>query len=96
MIVRISGEGQWELPDDALPEFNELDRQIESAVRAQDATGLGLALRELDARVRRQGVAIGDDDLRDSDLIIPGPDSSLQDVATMLASDDRPDGLFPG
>ena len=84
MIVRISGEGQWELPDDALP------------VRAQDATGLGLALRELDARVRRQGVAIDDDDLRDSDLIIPGPDSSLQDVATMLASDDRPDGLFPG
>lgn len=96
MIVRISGEGQWELPDDVIPEFNELDRRIESAVRVQDATGLGIALRELDSRIRHEGVAIADDDLHDSDLIIPGPDSSLEDVAKLLASDDRGDGFFPG
>ena len=32
MIVRILGEGQFDVPDDALPDLNELDAAVEAAI----------------------------------------------------------------
>ena len=52
MIVRILGEGQYDLDDHALDALNGLDTQIESAIEAGD--GDILAERQGDA-VRAEG-----------------------------------------
>ena len=94
MIVRILGEGQWEVPDDAVSGLNALDDQVEQAVAQQDEAKLTLALSELLDEVRTLGTAIPDDQLLDSELILPDVDSSLADVAALLS--ESSEGLIPG
>ena len=94
MIVRILGEGQWEVPDDTLAGLNALDDQVEQAVTAKDEAKLTLALSELLDEVRSAGTPVPDDQLADSDLILPDVDSSLADVEALLA--ESSEGLIPG
>ena len=94
MIVRILGEGQWEVPDSAIADLNALDDQVEQAVAQQDQATLAQALGELLSEVRTIGTPVPDDQLRDSDLILPDSDSSLSDVEALLA--ESAEGLIPG
>jgi hypothetical protein len=94
MIVRILGEGQWEVPDDAMSGLNALDDQVEQAVAQQDEAKLTLALAELLDEVRSLGTAVPDDQLADSDLILPDVDSSLAEVQSLLS--ESSEGLIPG
>ena len=56
MIVRLMGEGQLELPDDALEHLNALDRTAELAVDAGDQSAFTTALLALhDAGYRSIG-----------------------------------------
>lgn len=94
MIVRILGEGQWQVPDSAIADLNALDDQVEQAVAQQDQATLAQALGELLSEVRTIGTPVPDDQLRDSDLILPDSDSSLSDVEALLA--ESAEGLIPG
>jgi hypothetical protein len=94
VIVRILGEGQWEVPDTALNGLNSLDDQVEQAVTQQDQAKLTLALAELLDEVRSLGTAVPDAQILDSDLILPDVGSSLADVEALLA--ESADGLIPG
>ena len=94
MIVRILGEGQWEVPQEALGRLNALDDEVEKAVVDDDADQLAAALASLHDEVRASGTLIASDDLRESDLILPGSDASLGEVATLLGESDE--GLIPG
>ena len=94
MIVRILGEGQWEVPEEAVAGLNTLDDQVEKAVTSKDEAALTLALSELLDEVRSVGTPVPDDQLADSDLILPDVDSSLADVEALLA--DSSEGLIPG
>jgi len=94
MIVRILGEGQWDVPADALDNLNVLDDQVEHAVGAGDQAGLGAALASLLDEVRSCGTVVPDEELRDSDLILPSADSTLEDVRAMLSESEE--GLIPG
>lgn len=93
MIVRILNEGQWEVPDDALTRLNALDDAVEQAVSAADQTQLSTALAQLLSEVRSVGTRVPDSDIRDSDLILPGADSTLEDVQALLSESDE--GLIP-
>ena len=44
MIVRILGEGQYDVADEALDRLNELDAAVEAAVEAGDETAFAAAL----------------------------------------------------
>jgi hypothetical protein len=94
MIVRILGEGQWEVPDEAMGGLNALDDEVEQAVKAGDQPGLTKALAALLNEVRSLGTLVPDDQLADSDLILPDVDSSIADVEGLLA--DSSEGLIPG
>ena len=94
MIVRILGEGQWEVPEDAVAGLNTLDDRVEQAVSQGDQAQLTLALSELLDEVRSVGTPVPDDQLADSDLILPDVDSSLAEVESLLA--DSSEGLIPG
>jgi len=92
MIIRILGEGQYQLPDEAaLAEVNTADDAIQTAVAADDAAGLAAALGHLRGLVTSLGSPLADDDLRSSDVIVPGPDASLAEVRALLSDD----GLVP-
>jgi hypothetical protein len=92
MIVRILGEGQYDVADSALDRLNQLDAAVEAAVAASDEAAFAVALRELLEGVRTAGVPHPLDAIDESDLILPAEDSSMTEVAEMLAED----GLIPG
>jgi len=92
VIVRVLGEGQFDVPDDRLDELNELDEEILRAVEAGDLEAFSRALEALLAEVRRAGSPMAHDHLGPSDLVLPGPDATLDEVRGLLDED----GLIPG
>ena len=93
MIVRILSEGQWRIESDGRAELNSLDDAIEAAVQAGDQSQLAEALQQLHDKVRAIGREVPDDELADSDLILPDVDATLDEVRHLLNGSD--DGLIP-
>ncbi len=93
MIVRILTEGQWELADDAVRTLSPLDDEVEDAVRTGDQAELAHALHALLEQVRTSGTPVPDDQLLDSDLILPGADATLDEVRELLSGSEE--GLVP-
>ena len=92
MIVRILGEGQYDLDDHALDALNGLDNQIEQAVDSGDEAMFRTALHGLLSAVRASGSHHELDSLDESDLILPPPDATIDEVRELLGDD----GLIPG
>jgi hypothetical protein len=92
VIVRILGEGQYDLSDDAVSALNDLDALVEAAVEAGDESRFGEALASLLDGVRTAGVPHDSESLEPSDLILPMSDATLHEVRDMLSGD----GLIPG
>ena len=92
MIVRILGEGQYDLSDEAVSALHDLDAEVESAVENGDDETFRSALASLLDAVRTAGVPHDVDSLAASDLILPMPDATLAEVRDMLSGD----GLIPG
>ena len=92
MIFRILGEGQFRVDDALTAELNQLDADLEAAVEHSDQAAFTAALTRLLARVRAQGSPLPPDTLESSDLILPGEDSSMDEVRKMLTDE----GLIPG
>jgi hypothetical protein len=91
MIVRIMGEGQYRLPDDKLDALNAVDGKLEQTVSANDESGFRGAFDELLAFVR-SGERVPDEELHDSDAILPPGDSSLAEMRELISGD----GLIAG
>lgn len=92
MIVRILGEGQFELPADAIDAINELDAALESALGGSDEDVFRAALEALLAKVRSVGIVVPFDSLEPSDVVLPFSDASSDDVRELLTDE----GLIPG
>jgi hypothetical protein len=92
MIVRILGEGQWDVSDDRLPVLNELDSAVEAAVDQGDRETFSQSLDALLNAVREAGTPLPDESLEDSDLILPPADATLEEVRELLSDE----GLIPG
>ncbi|MEW2165742.1 hypothetical protein AB0912_22495 [Streptomyces sp. NPDC007084] len=92
MIVRIMGEGQVRLDDARLTELNKLDDELLAEVRRGDEPGFRRTLGALLEAVRAAGAPLPDDSLEPSELILPSPDATLEEVRDML----QDDGLIPG
>ncbi len=93
MIIRILGEGQFDVSDEALNRLNELDSRVESAVDAGDVAAFGAALAELLDGVRTAGIPHDAETLDESDLILPPADATIDEVRALL---DGGEGLIPG
>ena len=91
MIVRILGEGQWELADAHLEPLNALDAAVEQAIEAGDHPAFTQGLVALLDVVRQQGTRLEDDSLVDSDVILPMSDATLEEVQALLTDE----GLVP-
>ena len=91
MIVRISEEAQFDLPDALHDELNDLDDATVAAVDAGDESGFYRAFEALLDFVRSNGSVIGDDDLRPSEIILPPSDMTFREAG----EDFTGDGLVP-
>ncbi|MFE2285018.1 hypothetical protein ACFXDJ_12695 [Streptomyces sp. NPDC059443] len=92
MIVRIMGEGQVKLADSHFTKLNELDDELLAEMESGDEEGFRRTLGALLDEVRRLGEPLPDDALEPSELILPAPDATLDEVREMLSDD----GLIPG
>jgi hypothetical protein len=91
MIVRIATEGQYRLDDGAVERVNALDNEVVAAVDAGDEARFGELFGRLVALIRAEGEPLAEDELRGSDVIVPPPDTSLEEAR----SDFSGDGLIP-
>ena len=91
MIVRISDEDQYELPDDLHAKLNELDDATVAAVDAGDEAAYKSTFDALLTFVRTEGKVVADDDLRGSDVILPPADLSFEEAG----EDFTGEGLVP-
>ncbi|CAL9424296.1 PspA-associated protein PspAA [Streptomyces sp. enrichment culture] len=92
MIVRIMGEGQLTLSDGRLAELDKLDDELLDEMENGDGPGFRATLQALLAKVRELGEPLPEDALEPSDLILPSPDATLEEVRELLSDD----GLIPG
>jgi hypothetical protein len=91
VIVRIMGEGQLRLDTGELDELNRLDDQLGEAIDSGDDEQFRAALTTLLDAVRSAGTPVDDDELVDSDLVLPYAEAHVDEVRAMLTDD----GLIP-
>ncbi|HEX6461192.1 MAG TPA: hypothetical protein VF032_19910 [Thermoleophilaceae bacterium] len=91
MIVRIAGEGQYELPDADAERLNELDNQAVAAVEAGNEEKFHELWNQMLDLVTSDGRELADDELVESDVILPPRDSTFEDAK----SDFSGEGLIP-
>jgi hypothetical protein len=92
VIVRILGEGQFDVPDSDLDALNELDSRLLGAVEAGDEPAFQAALAALLERVRARGSVVPADRLEPSESVLPPADTALAEVRGLLGDE----GLIPG
>ncbi|HEY9292869.1 MAG TPA: hypothetical protein VIP98_16440 [Microlunatus sp.] len=94
MIIRILGEGQYRVDEAAVSDLNSIDASIEQAVSAGDQEALTTQLTRLHSEIIAAGKPVADDELEDSDLILPAADATLDEVRDLL--EESREGLLPG
>jgi hypothetical protein len=91
VIVRIATEDQYRLPDADAVRVNALDNVAVAAVVAGDEDRFHAVFEEMLQLVRSDGHKLDDDDLEESDVILPPPDLSFSEAAHEFTGD----GLIP-
>jgi soluble P-type ATPase len=92
VIVRVMGEGQFELADELIDELNRQDERVAAALESNDEPAFREALQALVGMVVAQGARLPDHELVASDVVLPRPDASIEEVSELLGED----GLVPG
>jgi hypothetical protein len=91
MIVRISGEGQYEVADDQRERLNELDNEAVAAVEAGDEAKFKELWGKMLDLVSNECRPLPDDELVQSDVILPPRDTTFEEARAEFSGD----GLIP-
>jgi hypothetical protein len=91
VIVRISTEDQYRLPDGDAERLNELDNEAVAAVEAGDEDRFHEVFEAMLQLVRSDGHKLDEDELEESDVILPPPDLSFTEAGHEFTGD----GLIP-
>jgi len=91
MIVRLMGEGQYELEKKHVDEVNKIDNNIVKIVNKGDESAFKAEFKKLSDYVKRNGKKISDEVIKPSVIIIPPYDLTLDEAKMLFAGE----GLFP-
>jgi PspA-Associated protein len=91
VIVRILGEGQFQVDADVAARLTALDAELDAAVEMHDDTAFRAALGAAVGLVRESGTSVPADTFVTADYILPFSDASVDEVRKLLA-----DGTLPG
>jgi predicted transcriptional regulator len=84
MIIRIMADNQYRVDDSYLPELDKLDDPVVAALDQGDAERYASTLQTLVAYVRAHGEVLPMDEVVPSDLILPAPDMTLEEVRALM------------
>lgn len=91
MIVRISGEDQYRLTDEAAARVNELESAVVALVSGGEEDGFAAAYAALLDYVRSHGTVVGDDEIETSEVILPPSDLTFAEAGREFTGE----GLIP-
>ena len=91
MIIRLMGEGQYDVDNALLGELNFIDAAASAALEAGNEPALHEHLEALALVVRRSGQRLDPNRLCESDLIVPPADLSLAEGRELFSAE----GLIP-
>lgn len=91
MIVRIATDTQYRMPDADAARLNDLDNEVVQAVEAGDEDRFHELFEEMLQLVRTDGTPVNSDELVESDVILPPPDTTFTEAAAEFSGD----GLIP-
>jgi hypothetical protein len=91
VIVRISGEGQFKLPDEDAKRLNELDNEAVAAAEGGDEGRFQELWSQMLDLVVNDGNVVDGDELVESDVILPPRDISFAEAQGEFTGD----GLIP-
>jgi hypothetical protein len=91
VIVRISGEGQFRLPDEDAGRLGELDNRAVRAVEEGDETGFRELWSQMLELVASDGNTLANDELVESDVILPPRDVTFSEAKGEFTGE----GLIP-
>jgi propanediol dehydratase small subunit len=91
MIVRILGEGQYQVDDEAAAKLTELDSALDAAVDSGDEAAFRTALDAAAKVVKEAGTPVPADSFETAEYILPFSDATVAEVRQLLA-----DGKIPG
>jgi len=91
VIVRILGEGQFKVGDEAAAKLAVLDKDLDAAVEASDEAAFKAVLGASARLVRESGTRVPDEEFVTADFILPFADATVAEVRKLLA-----DGKIPG
>jgi CBS domain-containing protein len=80
MIIRIMGEGQYRAPEALCDELNEIDNRIVALVAEGKKVEFRKELAKLISRIKEKGEEIGNEEIMESDIIVPPEDLSLEEA----------------
>lgn len=87
MIVRVLGEGQYELDAEHVERVEALDATLSQALAAGDEAWFAKALDSLLAEVRHNGRPVEPGTIVPSDLAVPAEGSTIAEVRALLDED---------
>ncbi|WP_292465558.1 hypothetical protein [Methanolobus sp.] len=92
MIIRISEEGQYQVPSSLFDELNVIDNRIVELVVNGNEKEYKAELLNLLNCIRSNGKKLDDADIRESDVIVPPDDLTLKEAREIFTGD----GLLEG
>jgi len=91
VIVRIAGQGQYEVPAELVDRLNALDNEAVAAVEAGDEGKFHEIFGQMVSLVESDCTPVPDDDLAVSDVILPPPDLTFEEAQAEFTGE----GLIP-
>ena len=92
MIIRVSTEGQYRIDSTYLDHLNAIDNEIVVSLASGDRRRYQVLFQDLLAMVRDHGEPVDQDELVESQVVLPPPDTTF-DEAVHLFDDE---GAIPG
>ena len=84
LIIRVLHEGQYDVEGQALQQVDKLDKEVFEAVAEGDRGRYEQLFAQVIDLVRREGKPLAVDDLRGSQLVLPAPDSTFEEVRALF------------
>jgi len=84
MIVRIATEGQYRVGSGTLDKIDEIDSHLTTAMAANDGTEFRRLLGQMVQVVRTEGQLLSTQEIVESDLVLPAPDTSLDEAKRLF------------
>jgi len=85
LIIRILTEGQYRLQGQDLSELDSLDDKLLDAIEEGDKEEYEKRFAEVLALIRGRGTRVPDTELVESDLILPAPDTTLEEAQELFS-----------